>query len=140
MEGIRREDVRLFIKFLIPFKEESVKLEGEKYPTLPLAVPSLHRLRSHCLRQLRRAEDEEESAPYRVIRTKALRLLDDKVKIKMAHKVATFLLPKYRKLPRLSAAEREEVIRIVCKFSEKKKAEIFNTPFPASRYTLRSGG
>ena len=38
--------------FWTPFKTESVKLEGEDYPTMPLACLAISSLRRHCQKPL----------------------------------------------------------------------------------------
>lgn len=48
LDCIDRGRVKLLIKFLKPFHEESTKLEGENYPTLPLVVLSASLLKEHC--------------------------------------------------------------------------------------------
>ena len=54
MNGIVRRDIKMLLSFLEPFKEETKKLEGEDYPTLPLAVLAKSKLRKHCMQRLQR--------------------------------------------------------------------------------------
>ena len=61
MEGIDRAQVQLLLKFLEPFREESTKLEGELYPTLPLAVPVISSLKKHCETPVLPTVDENRS-------------------------------------------------------------------------------
>jgi hypothetical protein len=107
--GIRREVVQLLIRFYRPFKEESQKLEGEKYPTLPIAQLAFHRLKSHCNRPLIFEGEEEEELCFTLMRERAIELLGTKVKISVTHSIGLFFYPPYRKLQRLPEAARNTV-------------------------------
>ena len=48
IDNIDRDRLQLLIKFWAPFKKDSDKLEGEDYPTLPLACLTIGILRKHC--------------------------------------------------------------------------------------------
>jgi hypothetical protein len=47
--NVPREALQWLYSFLLPFKEETDKLQGEQYPTLPLVLPATAILRKHCM-------------------------------------------------------------------------------------------
>ncbi|KAE8742247.1 hypothetical protein FOCC_FOCC012218 [Frankliniella occidentalis] len=122
MEGIDRDRVQLLIKFWQPFKAESLKLEGEDYPTLPLACLAIGKLKKHCEKQLQipRFDDayeeelfDDEEDDFRRLRLKTARLLNKVAVLDVSHKIAHFLHPKYRELLLLDPGDRREVLNAV---------------------------
>ncbi|KAK3921608.1 Transposable element Hobo transposase [Frankliniella fusca] len=122
IQCIDRERLQLLIKFWKPFRTEILKLEGEDYPTLPLACLSISSLQDHCQEPLQRpsfSDDfeeelfEEEEDDFRRLRMKTARLLDTVPQITVTHQIAFFLYPKYRELLTLSPQERATVLRAV---------------------------
>lgn len=99
------------VEFLKPFREETVKLQAEDYPTLPLVVPCKSKLQRHCLPKV------FETAAQEALRERAGGLIETKLRTTMQQKIATFLWPKYRQLLMLPVNEREEVW--VCYFGER---------------------
>ncbi|KAK3927627.1 Transposable element Hobo transposase, partial [Frankliniella fusca] len=115
MVGLNRATVGMLLQFLKPFLEESKKLEGEDYPTLPLALLSTCRLQKHCARTIlpQSAEDEDqdvaaENLSFRLLRRNVLQQLGTTVTITMEHKLATVLHPTYRQLRMLPPGERNQ--------------------------------
>ncbi|KAK3914485.1 Transposable element Hobo transposase [Frankliniella fusca] len=91
IECIDRERFQLLVKFWKPFRTETLKLDGEDYPTFPLACLSISSLQDHCQKPFQRPR-------FRTIRMKTARLLDTVPKITVTHQIAFFLYPKYREL------------------------------------------
>lgn len=110
MDGIERRNVQLFIKFFTPFKEESQKLEGKKYPTLPLVLPAIVRLKAHCAQELCLTDDPTpEGVAFKLIRQKVLRDINEKVQLGLTHHIGAFFHPRFRNLQPLPASKRAEV-------------------------------
>ncbi|KAK3923905.1 Transposable element Hobo transposase [Frankliniella fusca] len=123
LTGIDRERVQLLIKLWLPFKQESNKMEGEAYPTLPLVVLALQRLHKHCEKPLelsRWSDDEcmeevfeEEEDDFRRLRLKTARLLQRTPQLDITHQIGLLLHPKYRNLQILGPEDREKVFAAV---------------------------
>ena len=91
------------ISFLMPFKEESEKLEADTKPTLQFVLLAFHRLLRHC------DPKEGDCNVIAKLRSRARSLLQEKFELHDMHKIACFLWPRYRRLKMLSANEREKV-------------------------------
>ncbi|KAE8742122.1 hypothetical protein FOCC_FOCC012329 [Frankliniella occidentalis] len=107
MDNIGKEDLQTMLEFLEPFKEETKKIQGKKYPTLPLALLSITRLTDHC------DSNFEDSHTLSMLRARCLRLLKEKIEVKMRYKVALFLWPPYKELAMLHPDEISEVHEMV---------------------------
>lgn len=103
LDQVSKKDVQTIIDFLQPFKEATDSLERDKCPTLPLVLLHLARLRKHL------CEDSSVEPALANIKVRAESFLERKLKLGMAHKVATFLLPQFRQLRMIPEEEREEV-------------------------------
>jgi len=100
---VGKEELDSMVRFLEPFRDETVKLQGKSYPSLPLALLSICRLKDHTL------PDFEDSDSLGLLRARCHRLLQEKVKETMRFKVALFLWPTYKTLGMLSEVEKIEV-------------------------------
>ena len=105
MDKVSRSMLRWLVPFLVESKNETTKLEGsnQKYPTLPLDLPSSAFLCDHC-EPLRK--DPELLV---LLKARALAFLKAKFQPSMKHKVATFLWPDYKDFEMLSDPERKGV-------------------------------
>ena len=96
------------VEFLLPFKKHTETLEGEKYPTMPQVLPLFKKLHKRCAPQLL------DTPAQAALRERAGELVAAKLQPSLKQKVATFLWPKYRHLPMLEEAERQEVSLLHC--------------------------
>ncbi|KAK3929811.1 Transposable element Hobo transposase [Frankliniella fusca] len=103
LKGLDLEVLKWMVDLLDPFRELTLELEGQLYPTMPLVLPTSVELFNHCSPQLLDNPTDE------AMRQRALEKLTDKLKPTMKEKVATFLVPAYRNLEMLSEDERTEV-------------------------------
>ena len=88
----------------MPFEAYTLKLQGKLYPTLPYALPAFSEMVKHCFRR------ENDTRLIKAIRLKCRRLLPEIVIIRMEHKMATFLWPRYKELIAITSQyEKEEV-------------------------------
>ncbi|KAK3921660.1 Transposable element Hobo transposase [Frankliniella fusca] len=101
--GIQREELTWLAGFLQPFKVHTDHLQGDQYPTLPLVLLATDKLRKHC------EPNAGDSYVQALLRERTGALVKDRLKPTMNQMVATFLWPKFRKLPMLEPEEREKV-------------------------------
>jgi len=94
------------IQFLVPFYDAQRELEGDKYPTLNLVVPWLHKLKHHC------QPDVSDTPSQAIIRQRHLEWIIKKVHIQPLHKLAIFLWPKFSQLRMFTNAERDDIFQL----------------------------
>lgn len=94
------------IQFLRPFYDAQRELEGDKYPTLNLVVPWLHKLKHHC------QPDVSDTPSQAIIRQRHLEWIIKKVHIQPLHKLAIFLWPKFSQLRMFTNAERDDIFQL----------------------------
>uniref|UniRef100_A0A1A8EL94 BED-type domain-containing protein n=2 Tax=Nothobranchius korthausae TaxID=1143690 RepID=A0A1A8EL94_9TELE len=114
-------DVLAFlVEFLRPFNDAQKELEGDKFPTLHLAVLWANKLKSHC------QPDVADTPSQAVIRQRHLDWLTNKIEIQLLHKIAIFLWPKFNQLRMFTPTERIDIhqhVRIqINRFREGKVA------------------
>ncbi|KAK3925929.1 Transposable element Hobo transposase [Frankliniella fusca] len=126
LDGIVLDDMKWLLQFLLPFREETDTLQGQKYPTLPFVVLASCQLRDHCEPQLL------DTDPQAVLRARVSAALARKLQPSMAHKIATFLWPQYRHLRMLTDAEREEVYSEVRRLIHVEPDDDLDEAAPAS--------
>ena len=101
---VTRDTINWLVEFLQPYRKETDKLQGEKYPTLPLALPAICILKKHL------EPNVLDTFPQACLRRRAATFCEAKIKPTMRQKVATFLCPAYRQLLMLGdQAEQDEV-------------------------------
>lgn len=106
------------LSILKPFKQESKDVQANKHPTLPLCLPSLAFLKDLCEPLV---DDDDEMT---FLKETLLNELTTKSKIRMEHKIATFLWPQFRHFGRntgsdlLSAEEVSEVRDVRIRFPQ----------------------
>ncbi|XP_052123535.1 uncharacterized protein LOC127749443 [Frankliniella occidentalis] len=107
-------DIKALIKFLKPWKTESERVQGDKYPTLQYVLVAAARLA-----ELSEPRDGE-GFKMRHLRARAAQLLEKKFIPDDLHKVAAFLWPDFRRLLMLKThPERKKVFDLVMKMIEK---------------------
>ena len=107
MENYSIIKVQQLITFLEPFKECIQILEAEKTPMLHLVLLWLKKLIQHCSTNI--SDNSETQHPKNATKT----YLETKFKLHKYHKIATFLVPTFRKLRMLSAEEKTIVFENV---------------------------
>ncbi|KAK3929785.1 Transposable element Hobo transposase [Frankliniella fusca] len=107
LDGIVLQDLQWLHNFLRVFREETDKLQGQKYPTLPFALLATCELRDHCDPVL------EDTPAQTILRARVSAGVARKLKPTMQQKIATFLWPQYRHLLMLPDDERDEVYSTV---------------------------
>lgn len=98
---INREILKCVMYFLQPFKEISDLLEKEKHPTFQNVVLGYYTLQDHFSTPI-----SEEDNILLTLKKRAVSFLKNKLIIKLDHKIATFLNPKFKHLRMLNAQER----------------------------------
>lgn len=96
------------IRFLEAFKEATLTLEAEKYPTANYILL--------CRVELKKFLTEGNFVgSMKTLVKNALKYIDMKWPVLMEHKIACFLDPRYRDLKMLTDAERNGVVKEICK-------------------------
>ncbi|KAK3929220.1 Transposable element Hobo transposase [Frankliniella fusca] len=103
MSHINLDQLTKLVELLAPFEQETDKLQGQEYPTLPLAVLAICRLRAHVMPK------PEDDPTLAVVRARAAVWVAAKLQPSMKHKMALFLHPRFRHLKMLDEAEQNEV-------------------------------
>ncbi|MBZ3889619.1 Zinc finger BED domain-containing protein 1 [Sciurus carolinensis] len=96
------------VDLLRPFKQVAEMLSGSRYPTISMVKPLLHMLLNTTL-TVKETDSKEISMAKEVIAKELARTYQDAPEIDMFLNVATFLDPRYKRLPFLSAFERQQV-------------------------------
>jgi hypothetical protein len=98
--------MKQFIELLAAFKEESLKCESEKTPTIQFVYLAYVRLKEECQPR------ETDSQMIRRIRGSLLRELDRHYQPHIRHLVGVFLWPTFRELEMLSPENQKQVHNI----------------------------
>ncbi|XP_014395109.1 PREDICTED: LOW QUALITY PROTEIN: zinc finger BED domain-containing protein 1 [Myotis brandtii] len=93
---------------LQPFKQVADMLCASRYPTISMVKPLLHMLLNTTL-SAQELDSKEVSLAKELIAQELARTYQDAPEVDMFLNVATFLDPRYKKLPFLSALERQQV-------------------------------
>lgn len=96
------------VDLLHPFKQVAEMLSASKYPTISMVKPLLHMLINSTL-NIKETDCKEVSMAKEVIAKELARTYQGTPEIDMFLNVATFLDPRYKRLPFLSAFERQQV-------------------------------
>lgn len=109
MENITPDTLGMLVSFLKPFYDAQRELEGDKYPTLHLALLWVERLRNHC------QQNANDTVQLAAVRQRHAHWLEEKMakSITDLHKAATFLWPKFNQLRMLPADQRLNVQQYV---------------------------
>lgn len=109
MENITPDTLGMLVSFLKPFYDAQRELEGDKYPTLHLALLWVERLRNHC------QQNANDTVQLAAVRQRHAHWLEEKMakSITDLHKAATFLWPKFNQLRMLPADQRINVQQYV---------------------------
>lgn len=107
MNHIEQSTLKMLITFLKPFRDSSVQLEGNMYPTLELVLP----IRTNLLQLLELSTmDSEDLITFK---NRSRQFCIEKFVVHKFHKIALFFWPNFRQLKILSPNEKEEVIQEV---------------------------
>ncbi|XP_061747139.1 uncharacterized protein LOC133545497 [Nerophis ophidion] len=107
LDGIHQDQLEHLIEFLTLFKSAISELEVEHHPTVQMVLLWFFKLKKHC-------EPKFGDPPYmKTLLSRASSLLDEKMHPTAAHKIATFLHPKFKSLKMLADEDRREVIKQV---------------------------
>lgn len=93
---------------LQPFKQVADMLGASRYPTISMVKPLLHMLLNTTL-SAQELDSKEVSLAKELIAQELARTYQEAPEVDMFLNVATFLDPRYKKLPFLSALERQQV-------------------------------
>ncbi|XP_012619135.2 E3 SUMO-protein ligase ZBED1 [Microcebus murinus] len=96
------------VELLQPFRQVAEMLCASKYPTISMVKPLLHMLLNTTL-NVKEADSKEISMAKEVIAKELSKTYQETPEIDMFLNVATFLDPRYKRLPFLSAFERQQV-------------------------------
>ncbi|XP_006876319.1 PREDICTED: zinc finger BED domain-containing protein 1 [Chrysochloris asiatica] len=96
------------LSLLQPFKQVAEMLSASKYPTISMVKPLLHMLLNTTL-NIKETDPKEIRMAKEIIAKELSKTYQEAPEIDMFLNVATFLDPRYKKLPFLSAFERQQV-------------------------------
>ncbi|XP_077002360.1 E3 SUMO-protein ligase ZBED1 isoform X1 [Tamandua tetradactyla] len=96
------------VDLLQPFKQVAEMLSASRYPTISMVKPLLHMLLNTTL-NVKETDPKEISMAKEVIAKELSKTYQETPEIDMFLNVVTFLDPRYKKLPFLSAFERQQV-------------------------------
>lgn len=96
------------VDLLQPFKQVAETLSASRYPTISMVKPLLHMLLGTTL-NVKDTDGKEISMAKEVIAKELAKTYQEAPEIDMFLNVATFLDPRYKRLPFLSALERQQV-------------------------------
>jgi hypothetical protein len=102
--SINEDLLEELLMFLKPFLEATKDLEGEKEPTLHLVVPSIKRLKFHCM------VSDDDSATMANLKETAATFLDKKFTPHLLCETAVFMNPRQKSMRVLPASDRPLVI------------------------------
>ncbi|NXW31542.1 ZBED1 protein, partial [Phaetusa simplex] len=138
LEASEWNTIEGLVELLQPFKQVAEMMSASKYPTISMVKPLLHMLLNTTL-NIKENDLKEISMAKEVIAKELSTTYQHTPEIDMFLNVATFLDPRYKKLPFLSAFERQQVENRVVEeaftVSEEppvKKIIISSTPPPTS--------
>ncbi|XP_057573825.1 E3 SUMO-protein ligase ZBED1 [Hippopotamus amphibius kiboko] len=100
--------VERLVDLLQPFRQVAEMLSASRHPTISMVKPLLHMLLNTTL-NIKETDPKEISMAKEVIAKELSRTYQETPEIDMFLNVATFLDPRYKRLPFLSAFERQQV-------------------------------
>ena len=102
--GICSEKLIRLVDFLKPFKDATVELESDSYPTIQKVILWRDQLVSHC------SSDVEEGEYMKKLKARAKGLIFEKMDITVEHKISTFFDPRFRQMKMLTVADGKLVL------------------------------
>ncbi|CAM4672842.1 unnamed protein product [Leuciscus chuanchicus] len=134
IEKITPDTLGMLVSFLKPFYDAQRELEGDKYPTLHLALLWVERLRHHC------QQNANDTAQLAAVRQRHAHWLQVKMakSVTDLHKAATFLWPKFNQLRMLPADQRVNVQQYVKSRLSAAQQPVPEGPGEASQETSAS--
>ncbi|XP_026951301.1 E3 SUMO-protein ligase ZBED1 [Lagenorhynchus albirostris] len=108
LEAAEWATIEGLVDLLQPFKQVADMLSGSKYPTISMVKPLLHMLLNSTLNS-KETDSKEISMAKEVIAKELAKTYQETPEIDMFLNVATFLDPRYKRLPFLSTFERQQV-------------------------------
>ncbi|XP_029786481.1 zinc finger BED domain-containing protein 1 [Suricata suricatta] len=108
LEAAEWATIEALVDLLQPFKQVADMLSASKYPTISMVKPLLHMLLNTTL-NIKETDCKEVSMAKEVIAKELSKTYQETPEIDMFLNVATFLDPRYKRLPFLSAFERQQV-------------------------------
>ncbi|NWV70968.1 ZBED1 protein, partial [Malurus elegans] len=108
LESSEWNTIEGLVELLQPFKQVAEMMSASKYPTISMVKPLLHMLLNTTL-NIKENDLKEISMAKEVIAKELSSTYQRTPEIDMFLNVATFLDPRYKKLPFLSAFERQQV-------------------------------
>ncbi|NWJ02084.1 ZBED1 protein, partial [Crypturellus undulatus] len=130
LEASEWNTIEGLVELLQPFKQVAEMMSASKYPTISMVKPLLHMLLNTTL-NIKENDLKEISMAKEVIAKELSSTYQHTPEIDMFLNVATFLDPRYKKLPFLSAFERQQVENRVVEEAksllEKVKENTFRT-------------
>ncbi|CAM4510656.1 unnamed protein product [Leuciscus chuanchicus] len=134
IEKITPDTLGMLVSFLKPFYGAQRELEGDKYPTLHLALLWVARLRHHC------QQNANDTAQLAAVRQRHVHWLQEKraKSVTDLHKAATFLWPKFNQLRMLPADQRVNVQQYVKSRLSAAQQPVPEGPGEASQETSAS--
>ncbi|XP_006902485.1 PREDICTED: zinc finger BED domain-containing protein 1 [Elephantulus edwardii] len=108
LEATEWATIEGLVQLLQPFKQVAEILSGSEYPTISMVKPLLHMLLNKTLAS-KEADCKEVSMAKEVIVKELTKTYQETPEIDIFLNVATFLDPRYKKLPFLSNFERQQV-------------------------------
>lgn len=108
LEAAEWATVEGLVELLQPFKQVADMLSASKHPTISMVKPLLHMLLNSTL-NIKETDSKEISMAKEVIAKELAKTYQQAPEVDMFLNVATFLDPRYKRLPFLSAFERQQV-------------------------------
>ncbi|XP_049727571.1 E3 SUMO-protein ligase ZBED1 [Loxodonta africana] len=108
LEATEWATIEGLVDLLQPFKQVAEMLSASKHPTISMVKPLLHMLLNTTL-NIKETDSKEISMAKEVIAKELSKTYQETPEIDMFLNVATFLDPRYKRLPFLSAFERQQV-------------------------------
>lgn len=132
IQDINLNDISSITQLLQHFEDASKKLEADKYPTLHLVIPYVHRLKKVC------TINQDDTDILKETKLHLIELLQNLVyqNLTVFHKVALFLFPPTNKLIQFEAAEKEEIMHECQKIT----VELSNTSFQRNQNNVDECG
>lgn len=108
LEAAEWATIEALVELLQPFKQVAAMLSASRHPTISMVKPLLHMLRSSTV-SVKETDSKEISMAKEVIAKELANTYQQAPEVDMFLNVATFLDPRYKRLPFLSALERQQV-------------------------------
>lgn len=108
LEAAEWATIEGLVELLQPFKQVADMLSASRHPTISMVKPLLHMLLNSTL-NIKETDSKDMSMAKEVIAKELARTYQQVPEVDMFLNVATFLDPRYKRLPFLSAFERQQV-------------------------------